>query len=483
MVKFYVVIVPDEYITRLNESSGVNPRFMNKTDSMRRDEFFKIIDRASELQVTDVHIEVKKNLATIGFREMGELYTRDTIPEDDAHEILQAAFAAAAQGSSETTYQMHSMQRAAIDPTSSLHRLPRTVVGLRLQYAPLMGNGRLLVIRVHYADSKAENLTLEQLGYLPFQAEQIRDLCRLNEGLIVMSGPTGSGKTTTLAAVMSILRKMRPTKNLLSLEDPPEFVMHGVRQIPVAAGESQAERLEQMVVSMNGTLRLDPDILLVGETKDGASAKLLFEGAMSGHLMLTSLHANDAISVLDRMLDLGVEKYKLRDSSLMVGTVGQLLVRSSNPKRLVDFETGIQRGYIPKQMIDLLGDNCGDHVENIQFIDTGDETSHYAVDDTKEPKENRLFSGREVIAEVVTTDKELLNVWHKDQKYGAFRYWKDELGGIERYEHAIIKALTGGIDPRVMQDRMGPLRNEHLIGFSKGKTARFLNEQPRLQLA
>lgn len=161
-------------------------------------------------------------------------------------------------------------------------------------------------------------LGLGQVGMLPDALEKFRRLMRLPYGIIIVCGPTGAGKSTTLYA--SILETNRMEQNVISLEDPVEYRIPDINQMQIhpEAGITFATQLRSI-------LRLDPDVILVGEVRDQETAVIATQAALTGHLVLTSLHANDAVSALLRLRDLGVAPYLLASS--IAGIVSQRMVR------------------------------------------------------------------------------------------------------------------------------------------------------------
>jgi len=159
---------------------------------------------------------------------------------------------------------------------------------------------------------------LAELGFLPETLEKYQQMLRVPFGMIVASGPTGSGKTTTLYASVNQLDKI--SRKIITIEDPVEYRFPNINQIQVnpKAGLTFATGLRSI-------LRLDPDIILVGEIRDAETARIAVQSALTGHLVLSSLHANDAVGVIYRLLDLGIEPFLV--ASALIGTVAQRMVR------------------------------------------------------------------------------------------------------------------------------------------------------------
>lgn len=177
-------------------------------------------------------------------------------------------------------------------------------------------DGEMSVLRL--LDKKFTIRGLDHLGMSPESLEQYRQLLKLPYGMIVVCGPTGSGKSTTLYA--SVLQMDRMEQNVISVEDPVEYHITDVNQMQV-----HAEAGVTFATQLRSILRLDPDVVLVGEIRDQETANIATQAALTGHLVLTSVHANDSVSALLRLRDLGVAPYLLASS--VAGIVAQRMVR------------------------------------------------------------------------------------------------------------------------------------------------------------
>jgi len=167
-------------------------------------------------------------------------------------------------------------------------------------------------------DKSVAVMDLPQLGFTPESLAKFEKMLAVPFGMILVSGPTGAGKTTTLYAAVNTLDKV--TRNIITVEDPVEYRFENIKQIQVnpKAGLTFAGVLRSM-------MRLDPDVILVGEIRDSETATIAVKSALTGHLVLSSIHANDAIGVIYRLLDLGVEPFLV--ASVITGTVAQRMVR------------------------------------------------------------------------------------------------------------------------------------------------------------
>ncbi|WP_170105342.1 GspE/PulE family protein [Desmospora activa] len=191
----------------------------------------------------------------------------------------------------------------------------RERVDIRVSSMPTL-HGEKLVLRL--LRNRPELLSLSELGVGKDEAERLRSMLTKPGGLIVVTGPTGTGKTTTLYSMLQELN--RSERNVVTLEDPVEFQLPGINQIQMnrKAGLTFA-------LGLRAVLRQDPDIIMLGEVRDRETAEIAIRAALTGHLVLTTLHTLDAASSITRLLDMDIEPYKI--ASALTGVVAQRLVR------------------------------------------------------------------------------------------------------------------------------------------------------------
>lgn len=200
------------------------------------------------------------------------------------------------------------------------HAFARDIVQLRLATIPSVF-GEKMVIRLY--PLYKETLTLAQLGFTPRQLQELINMIKLPHGLLLITGPTGSGKTTTMYKILEELAQDR-SKNICSLEDPVELRIPSLTQIQVnqKAGLTFASGLRAI-------LRQDPDVIFVGEIRDEETAEITVRAALTGHLVLSTLHTFDAVGAIVRLLEMGIKPYYL--ASALIGVLSQRLYRLSCP--------------------------------------------------------------------------------------------------------------------------------------------------------
>lgn len=198
--------------------------------------------------------------------------------------------------------------------------IENTEVDLRLSILPTV-YGEKIVIRI--LGQQGGNLTKENLGFTKTNLELFDKILKSPNGIILVSGPTGSGKSTTLYTVLKEMNK--PTVNIITVEDPVEYKLKGINQVQVnnKAGLT-------FVSGLRSILRQDPDIIMIGEIRDAETAQIAIRASITGHLVLSTIHTNDAASSVSRLVDMGIEPYLV--SSSVVGVIAQRLVRKICPR-------------------------------------------------------------------------------------------------------------------------------------------------------
>lgn len=265
-----------------------------------------LLEKAVELRASDIHIEPFQAGLVVRMRIDGLLRPvaapAGVLPQAVISRIKIVA-------------NLNIAERRLPQDGAARLRAGRADIDIRVAIMP-MQHGESAVIRILPKDRGL--LVVEKLGFSPADDVTLRRLLKLPHGMIVVTGPTGSGKTTTLATVLSILNE--PGRKILTVEDPVEYDLPGVNQAQVkpAIGLTFAAALRSFV-------RQDPDVIMVGEVRDSETAHVAVHAALTGHLVLTTLHTESAAAAVPRLLDLGVEGYLLR--STLRAVVAQRLVR------------------------------------------------------------------------------------------------------------------------------------------------------------
>ncbi|MCD6567211.1 MAG: type II/IV secretion system protein [Dehalococcoidia bacterium] len=269
-----------------------------------------IVDEALVSRASDIHIEPQENRLRVRYRVDGALREVMSLPLK-IHPVLTSRI----KIMSDMNIADHLRPQDGQFSTESKGRL----IDVRVATAPTV-YGETTVLRL--LDKSLAVMDLPQLGFSPGALEKAEKMLRVPFGMILVSGPTGAGKTTTLYAAVNQLDKT--SRNIITIEDPVEYRFSSINQMQVnpKAGFTFASGLRSI-------LRLDPDVVLVGEIRDAETAGIAIQAALTGHLVLSSIHANDAVGVIYRLLDLGVEPFLV--SSALIGVVAQRMVRRVCP--------------------------------------------------------------------------------------------------------------------------------------------------------
>ena len=266
-----------------------------------------ILRYAIDGRASDIHIEPQSSGVRVRYRVDGELHTSVILPLSTHRSLIARIKVLASIRLDERRKPQDGRFSASIDGRG---------IDFRVSTLPSY-YGEKVVIRI--LDRKQGFIPLDQIGLSELNLKLMRQAITRPHGLILISGPTGSGKSTTLYSLLAEVDRER--KNVLSLEDPIEYFIDGVTQSQVRPeiGYSFANGLRT-------TLRQDPDVIMVGEIRDAETAQLAIQAALTGHLVLSTIHTNDAVGVVTRLVDMGIERYLI--PPVLICSIAQRLVRT-----------------------------------------------------------------------------------------------------------------------------------------------------------
>ncbi len=265
-----------------------------------------LLTQAVRKKSSDIHIEPRHSVVDVRFRIDGELHTMRHIPK-----AMHPAISSRIKIMAELDIAERRLPQDGRIPV----RIDGRNIDVRVSTIPTL-YGERLVLRI--LDRQSNLIPLEKFGYSDQQLETLKTLVSRPQGIVLVTGPTGSGKTTTLYAILNMLKS--ENTNIMTVEDPIEYELDGISQTNVhqKIGLTFANQLRAL-------MRQDPDTILVGEVRDGETADVAFRAALTGHLVLSTLHCNEAASAITRLLDMDVEPFLV--SSAINGVVAQRLVR------------------------------------------------------------------------------------------------------------------------------------------------------------
>ena len=291
-----------------------------------------LVTRAVNERASDIHIEPGEHDLRIRFRIDGVLHEVMSSPRSVSGAVVSRLKIMAELDIAE--------RRVPQDGRVSL-RVTGRQIDLRVATLPSI-YGEKVVIRILDKDDAV--LDLPDLGFLPESLDRFETSYTKPYGTILVTGPTGSGKTTTLYSTLNILNK--PDVNIITVEDPVEYRLAGITQVQV----NRKAGLQFHTV-LKSILRSDPDIILIGEVRDGETAAIAIEAALTGHLVLTTLHTNDAASSVGRLIDMGVEPYLVSSSidSILAQRLARLICDRCKAPKEVSGDLVSQMGFDPDE--------------------------------------------------------------------------------------------------------------------------------------
>jgi type IV pilus assembly protein PilB len=301
-----------------------------------------VILRALKEKASDIHIEPGDSAIRIRYRVDGSLYEVMRPPTSMLPALISRLKILA---------QLDIAERFAPQDGKFQIRYESRKIDFRLSILPVVG-GEKAVMRI--LDAGAMALKLDSLGYEPKALDDIRRASNAAYGMLLLTGPTGSGKSTTL---YSCVREVAtPDVNVVTVEDPVEYRMDGINQVPV-----NPKRGMTFAGALRSILRQDPDIVLVGEIRDTETADIAVKAALTGHLVLSTLHTNDAATTITRLCDMGIDSFMVASSVLCIGA--QRLARKLCPACRSRVEVPVKEllavGYLENEVqgIEIWGPN------------------------------------------------------------------------------------------------------------------------------
>lgn len=269
-----------------------------------------ILRQAMSERASDIHLELFDERVSLRFRIDGSLYERTSPPKEAVAAIISRI---------KILSKLDIAEKRLPQDGSFAVKFHNRTIELRVSVCPTVF-GEKLVLRI--LDKGTGDLNVDKLGFEPRQKKDFLEACAMPHGLIFLTGPTGSGKTTTLNAVLSTIKTVE--LNYMTLEDPVEYKLAGISQVQVKPQIGLT-----FAAGLRSFLRQDPDVILVGEVRDSETAEACLKAALTGHLVLSTLHTNEAIGAVPRIIDMGVEPFLLASSLALVAA--QRLVRMLCP--------------------------------------------------------------------------------------------------------------------------------------------------------
>lgn len=402
-----------------------------------------ILRYAVDGKASDIHIEPGSNKVGVRFRVDGELVRSLELPKN----VHMAVVARVKILSSMRLDERRKPQDGRFSATFDERK-----IDFRVSLLPT-SHGEKVVMRILDNDKGVKNLA--ETGMAPEHIEIIKKMVKEPYGIILISGPTGSGKSTTLYSMLGELD--RTTKNVLSLEDPIEYSIEGVSQSQV-----RPEIGYTFAQGLRAALRQDPNIIMVGEIRDKETAQLAIQAALTGHLVLSTIHTNSAIGVIPRLIDMGVDPYLIAPTLKLAiaQRLSRKLFNGTGEEELVDTSTRM----MIEDAFKTLPQKYRGRIPEIKSILHPKPSSQSATG----------VKGRTAVTEVLQVTEEIQELILKNASEEEFFAAARKNGFISLHEDAIIKALNHEIpyeEMNVFRSKVGtePLSSEDLVPVDNHK--------------
>lgn len=443
---FFHTYVKELYSVFGNFTIKENPKLVKEKLEETRKEKVYSVDQASiatlsallrqavDKKASDIHIEVRESGCDVYFRMQGLFQKVDNYSRDTGETIVSSLYNHA-KGMSHQSFSIPEFQYARI--TREAPFMPPELEGVRIHRGPMLG-GHYVVLRLLYRAttigvkkgkdfSETVSLTLREYGYVDGTIKKVKMAIESGDGIILVAGPTGSGKSTALKLFLELLHILYPYKSVFTIENPPEYVIEGAKQLAVP--EIEGWSFEKVLKEV---LRSDPDVIMVGEIREPDTAKTVVQATLTGHQVFSTVHARNIASIVERIRSLGLDLSELiRDN--------------------------IARLFIAQRLVPKLCPHCKEQVEFKEFgikgyVARGCEKCNYTG-----------VNGRVVLEEAVS--------------FKEFEFYGDDMDAIERHllesgESMMVKGLRlvleGQISPITLIGTLGHWKREELYRAAEG---------------
>lgn len=453
------VLATEELVKSLyeNASVSVDHKEMQKGDLHK---FYEDMMAFSLKEgVSDIHLEVRSSRSIVRMRKHGQLIEYDEPSNVFAARLCRVIYNVLAENQ-DVSFREDIFQAASVNTI-----VRGEEVKLRFQSLPAYPGGYDVVLRVLPIGSDEETITpLENLGYSSNQVKMLLDIASSPVGALVIAGTTGSGKSTTLKNLLMYVNHARQYRSkIYTIEDPPEYKIPRVSQIPVIRRDGDDPNLSPFLDPLKATMRGDPDILMIGEVRDPFTGDGLKKATQSGHQVMTTVHATSALGIVERLADFGITPSVMSSPEFLNGLIYQKLLPLVCQDCCVDFNSHIRTSSASKPDLEL--------ARRLEYVADLDRHKIRTRGKGCQNCGGMGIVGRTVCAEIIQPDYDMLDHFRDESSVGAKYYWRslsdrdmesDNMTGKTVLEHALFKMRLGLVCPYDIEEVMGQVNSAEL---------------------
>lgn len=461
-----IVITEDSVLSTLFERRlAEQNQKATKEDSAVVAYFENLLWDAVRESISDIHISNRSTGGFIKMRKHGEMFDYEngkSLSSNDVFSLCSVIYNVLAENR-DVAFDAREYQPAAVNYTVGGEE-----VKLRYQSLPVYPGGFDIVLRVLPIGKDEEYTPLKSLGYTEQQVEDLLNISSRPVGSLIIAGTTGSGKSTTLKNLIMYINEQTEFKlKIYTIEDPPEYKIPRVSQIPVIRRKNADPNISAFEAPITACMRADPDIIMVGEVRDKVTGDLVKKAIQSGHQVLTTVHASSAVGILERLVDFGLSHSVLGSPEFLIGLIYQKLLQVLCPHCSLDFNQVLMEEDVSSEnlaMAQRLSEVMDIKEHNIRI--KGEGCEHCG---------GLKVVGRTVCAEIIIIDIEMLEYILRGNTIGLLKYWRslsdgkidsENMSGKTSMEHATQKMINGLVSPFDIESSFKPFL-ELYIGSDK----------------